>query len=415
MSRSSLIAVLALSALLCACGQPVVTQPTSPPAPTAVSSPPAPTDAPTTAPAPAGALPRPLYLLLSGNVYRLETDGATQTQITYEVPFAQDVLAVIDFAVSPSDSSLVYLVQRAGPPVLVRTDADGANATPFYSSDTAIASNPLFTPDGQFVAVRLVNDPDQAGTIQNGLYLLPIAGGEPQLLVADDPVVNPETPSFAHQPFAFSPDGTRLLTSRFSQQDEQCDLGVVSVPDGTAIPVQVPQPSDPTERQTSCDFGVWSPDGADIYFITSRIGAPPASPAIWRADPATGESFPITPTPGVAPFTFYAAPGVAADGTLLAFTTVADQLPEAFSDTPANLSYTMARIDRASGDVTELRPAVNESPEQMLWDPQGGGAVGLLFPDIGDPGLFWLPADGGEPLLLLGATTNLSSYKWGAP
>jgi Tol biopolymer transport system component len=358
-------------------------------------------------------LPRPLYALRSGQIFRIETDGSTQTQITYEVPFDSDVLAVTEFAVSPADSTLVYTVQRQGPPLLVRADGDGQNAAPLYDNPEAGVANPLFTPDGQFVAVRLFDNADDGVTFPAGLYLLPIAGGEPQLLVADDPIVNPETPAFGHQPLAFSPDGTRLLTSRYSLQLELCDLGVVSVPDGTAIGVQVPPPAD-DERQSTCGFGAWSPDGADIYFVVSRIGAPPASPAIWRADPTTGESFPITPTPGVAPFTFYAAPSVAADGTLLAFTTVADQLPEAFSDTPAGLSYSMARIDRASGELTELRPAVNESPEQMLWDPEGRGAVGLLLPEIGDPGLFWLPADGGEATLLLGATTDLYSYAWGA-
>jgi hypothetical protein len=353
--------------------------------------------------------------LQSGQIFRLERDGATRTQITYEVPFDPAVIAVSEFAVSPADGTLVYVVQRQGSDLLVRSDADGQNPAPIFDSPAASPSHPLFTPDGQFVAVRLWKDPDGEEPFQSGLYLLPVPGGEPQLLVADDPVVNPETPAFGHQPFAFAPDGSRLLTSRFSLQLELCDAAIVSVPDGTTVPVQVPQPADTMDRQSTCGDAIWSPDGADIYFTITRIGAPPASPAIWRADPLTGESFPITPAPGVAPFTFYAAIGASSDGTLLGFTTQADELPAAFSDQPASLSYSMVRIDRASGELRELREAVAETPERVIWHPDGSGAVALFYAPVGDAGLFWLPTNGDEALLLEGATTNLFSYAWGTP
>lgn len=418
--RTALVALLL--ALLAACGPQAAPQPTpQAPAPTpAPAAPPtaAPTDAPapTAAPtdAPGAVLPRPLYVLQSGQIFRLEPDGATRTQITYEVPFRQDALAVTEFAVSPADGSLVYLVQRAGPAVLVRSGPGGEDPAPLYDDPAVSPSAPLFTPDGQFVAVRLVAPfgPDQS--FESGLYLLPLAGGEPQLLVADEVELSAEGLAFGHSPAAFSPDGTRLLTYRLALNVDSCDLAVVSVPDGTAVPVQVP-PVPEGERVTTCGLAAWGPDGSAIYYIPSRIGAGNLNTAIWRASPETGESFPITPQPGGPPLTLYAYPAVAADGTLRAFTAQADALPEPFFDQPPALSYSMAAIDIPTGAARELRAPVDETPGQVLWDAQGRGAVAVLFPAAGAGGLWWLPADGGEAVLLLESATDLSAFSWSTP
>jgi hypothetical protein len=423
----------ALAGLLAGCGQQAATAPTAAPpstaptaAPTAAPTmPPAPTEAPTAAatatPVPeaaptaapgAAVLPRPLYTLLAGQIYRIEADGVARTQITYEVPFRNDVLAVTEFAVSPADSTLVYVVQRAGPSALVRSGPSGEDPAPLFDSDTVLPSQPLFTPDGQSVAVRLTGAEGNP-EFQNGVYLIPVAGGEPQLLVPDEAAPADQSQAFGHQPLAFSPDGARLLTNRYSLTVEQCDLGVVTVADGKAIAIQAP-PAPEGERATTCDGGAWAPDGSAIYFTSSVIGAPAGAPAIWKASPESGESFPITPQPGQAPFTLYTAPAVAPDGSLLAFTAQADALPRGFEEQQPTLAYSMARVNAADGTLAELRPAVAEMPQLVQWDPAGRGAVALLFPEVGDPGLFWLPADGGEATLLLGATTDLSAYRWAA-
>lgn len=428
-SRRSSLFALTLSALLAACAAPSGSQPPTsftptPAPPTAVVYPTArPTTAPTavptaaattapTTPSPApspaagAALPQPLYLLQAGQIFRLEADGATRTQITYEVPFRPDVVAVTEFAVSPADGSLAYVVQRQGTSVLVRSGPGGEEPAPIFDSPAASPSFPLFTPDGEFVAARLVAAEGEE-QFQSGLYLVPVAGGEPQLVAAD------EDGAFGQQPLAFSPDGIRLLTNRFSLAVEQCDLAVVAVDGGATTPLQVPPPAD-GERATTCDSGVWAPDGSAVYFAPLTVGAVPGSPAIWRASPATGESFPLTPQPDAPPFTLYASPGVAPDGSLLAFTAAADALPRGFDEGQAPLAYTMARVDPADGLAAELRPAVEETPQLVQWDREGRGAVALLAPAVGDPGLFWLPADGGEAALLLGATTDLSAYRWAA-
>lgn len=423
---------LALAALLAACGAPVAARPPTAiptPAPAPTAPPPAePTPAPTApaaavgtpapvalpTPAPTGALPQPLYLLLGGQIFRLERDGVTRTQITYEVPFEPGIAAIAGFAVSPADGTLAYVVQRVGPSVLVRAGPDGEGPTPIFDRDGVQASYPVFSPDGALVAARLVALPEGDPSFQSGVYLIPAAGGEPQLLIADDPDAGPETPAFGHQPLAFAPDGSRLLLNRFALFVEQCDLALVAVPGGAVTPIQPPPPL-AGERQTTCDAGVWASDGSAVYVAPIRIGALAGATAIWRVDAETGASQPITPLPDGAPFTLYVSPGAAPDGSLLAFIAQADALPEPFSGEPSNLAYSMARIDPTDGTAVELRPAVEETPLQVVWDGAGRGAAAILYPRDPvsvPPSLYWLPADGGEPILLLQVPTDLMGHAW---
>lgn len=440
--------VLVASALLAACAGPSAVQPTGAPtaptaapseAPAATTAPAPPTEAPaTSAPAtapataastraPAGdaatatplapvagqnVLPQALYLLVAGQIFRLEPDGVTRTQLTYEVPISPDALAVTDFAVSPLGNALVYTVQGAGGQILVRSGPNGEDPAPLLADSGLSANAPVFTPDGQAVAVRLTAPAEGQGG-QSGLYLVPLAGGAPQLLVADGPAGQTDALAYGHEPAAFSPDGSRLLTNRFSLEVDLCDLAVVTLAGAAVVPVEVPQAPD-GERQTTCDAAVWAADGAALYYAPVRIGAPAGATGVWRADAATGESFPLTPQPASPPLTLYAFPGLAPEGALLAFAAQADALPPSFADQPVQLAYSMVRLDPASGLPSELRAPVSEAPGQVLWDPAGRGAVALLFPAIGDPGLWWLPADGGAATLLSGATTDLSSFQWAA-
>lgn len=432
----------ALAGLLVACGAPSASQPTTVPtaAPTAAPTEApttapteaptaAPTEAPTTAPTeppttapteapttePAGALPKPLYLLQNGQIFRIEADGATRTQITYEVPFNPDALAVIDFAVSPADNTLAYIVQRDGPSALLRSGPDGEDPTPLFESETVNVGDPVFSPDGRQIAVRLQGPFDQPDSFQSGLYLIPTEGGEPQLLVADDPIEDPATVSEAAgvAPQAFSPDGSRLLVFRYGLQVDVCDLAVVSLADGAVTKLALPAPP-PMERQTSCSNSVsWAPDGSAAYFTIERIGASGGEPAIWRLDPATGATEPVTPEQQAAPFTLYTNPFAAADGGILALSAEAEALPEPFSDNQPTLSYSVVRVDPATGEAAELRPAEPLEPILVAWDEGGAGAAVLSF-DVatGGSSLFWLTAGEGPALELAAGMGDISLFAW---
>jgi hypothetical protein len=408
---------LALSALLAACGGQAAAPPTAAPTAAATVAPSAtavPTVAPTATLVPAtetpavkSILPRALYVLQDGQIVRIQPDGMTQTQITSEKPFESGALAISAFTVSPSDNSLAYLVQRKGGPLLLRSDPDGKNPTPLFDQAEVTPSDPLFTPDGKSLAVRLATLPETKTSFKSGLYLIPVAGGKPQLLVADEHTADD---GYGHAPLAFSPDGTHLLTNRANLIVDLCDLGVVNVADGVAVPIQVPMPAE-QERTSSCGMGVWSADSAAVYFVAYRVAAAGGNVAIWRADPSTGESTLVTPEQSGPPFTLYSHLGAAADGSLRAMVARASEMPPPFAEPTDPLTYTLARLDLASGALSELRATLDQEPSSVLWAPDGSGAVAMLFSASGQADLFWLPVDG-EPVPLTDKPADRSGLVW---
>jgi hypothetical protein len=440
-----LVLSAALLCLLAACGAPAATIPTTGPAEAPTTAPTeaatavpteaptatpteaatvAPTteatEAPTTAPTAetaAGALPNALYLLRNGQIFRLEADGVTQTQITYEVPFSPEAIAVVDFAVSPVDNTLVYSVQREGPSVLVRSGPNGEDPARIFESETVGVNDPLFTPDGRSIAARLQGPFEEPGSFQSGLYLIPLDGGEPQLLVPDDPIEDPNTISEASGASAqlFSPDGSLLLINRFGLQLETCNLAVVTVPEGVVTPIEAPD-APPMERQSTCSSSPsWAPDGSSVYFTIVRIGAPGGEPAIWRADPATGVSELLTEEQQAAPFTLYFNPSAMPDGQLLALSTEVETLPEPFASEVPDLGYSVVRVDSATGESTELRPAETLNPSLLAWDDAGSGVAVMSFdPVSGRSRLIWLPAGEGETLELIDDASDTSLFIWAA-
>lgn len=147
--RRALILLLALSSLI---GCRPVPQP-------AASSPLASTPTGTAAPTDAVALlPAPLYFVgaNSGQLMRMERDGATVRQVTNE-PSRID-----DFAVSPTDSTLAYTTNNT----LIQSEAFGGNRivkvkgesnTQASGIDSYImrVRRPIFSPDGKQIAFAL--------------------------------------------------------------------------------------------------------------------------------------------------------------------------------------------------------------------------------------------------------------------
>src|SRR5262249_38380353 len=88
-------------------------------------------------------LPHPLYFLGHDNqsiaqIYRLERDGKTQTQLTFEP------VNVDDYDVSLADGNIVYVVNSQ----LIWINADGSNRHILVDGGT----QPVFSPDGKTLA-----------------------------------------------------------------------------------------------------------------------------------------------------------------------------------------------------------------------------------------------------------------------
>src|SRR4051812_9088021 len=75
---------------------------------------------PTAAPAPTGVLlPAPVYLLDGGQIWRMEHDGQTRRQITFE---STDIF---DFDIGATDNALAYVIGEAPERTIVLLDRSG--------------------------------------------------------------------------------------------------------------------------------------------------------------------------------------------------------------------------------------------------------------------------------------------------
>jgi hypothetical protein len=149
-------------------------------------------------------LPQSLYFLGNDSqgisqIYRMERDGKTKTQLTFEP------VNVWDYGVSPTDGSLAYESNNQ----LVLVNADGSNrrvlvdGTP--NPDTRGFYNPVFSPDGQTLAYA-----------HTGLNLYSVSAGVSSLVIADqmnDPGDGHVLPVETYTPESYSPDGTKLLVA----------------------------------------------------------------------------------------------------------------------------------------------------------------------------------------------------------
>src|SRR5262245_44746880 len=91
-------------------------------------------------------LPRSLYYLANGQVFRMEPDGKTQTQLTFEP------VNVLDYDISLHDGSLVYEVNNQ----LILINADGSDRRVLVEGPLRPAERgyyqAVFSPDGQTIA-----------------------------------------------------------------------------------------------------------------------------------------------------------------------------------------------------------------------------------------------------------------------
>ncbi len=420
--RSSVICTLLASlALLSACAGASLSAPTAVPATTAPTAAPSVTELPaatpitTTLPAPSptpeagtALLPAPLYVLAGGQIVRIERDGKTRTQITNESPPVPEALAIVQFDVSPVDGTLVYVIQGAGtPPVLVRTAADGGNRTVLL--DTLSVAAPLIAPDGATMALRVFEDPGQPGMDTPGLYLMPVAGGEPRLILADEPATDPTVAGGdgrGFEPVAWSPDGTKLLVNAFSLSVEICELAIVDVASGGVTYLQTPTP----DLVASCTAAAWSFDSTTVYFSVADPSRLINEPGIWRGDVASGAAtaIPLEPTN-----VLVQAPFDASDRLYAFVAPLPDTNPPLAADLPEypDLSYTMNSGLLAGGAFVPLRSDAYDL-YRALWALDGSGAIIFEISDPVEVRLLWLPTDGG-PAVELYKGLDVYEVRWG--
>ncbi len=309
---------------------------------------------------------------------------------------------IVEFAAS-ADGKLAYIVSDVESDRLVLADARGQARSIRYEQQGHELSNLVFTPDGAALLLRLLNNrapPD----LPSGLYRLPLAGGAPELLQADDPVddpINPARTVSGYRPIAFSPDGARVLVQVFSLFYEDCGFGVMPAAGGEVTRVALP-----AGEAGYCGEEVWSADGDALLFIAGKGESEGGGPRLWRADAATGAAEPLA-----AEGSFARAPHGMAGGAVRYF--IAALVRDA-SGAATGATFGPVELAAPGAAPTELAPPFDARLNLALWAPDGAG-VALEVSDGDDErsSLRWLPI-GGQPRDLPNADAAVTQMAWGS-
>jgi len=234
-------------------------------------------DTPTNAPeASTSLLPHSLYFLGKDNqwisqVYRIESDGKTKTQLTFE-PFNVTV-----YDISMVDGSLAYVASNQ----LLLANADGSDRRVLIDGGTGPdlqgAYHPVFSPDGGTLAYA-----------HNGLNLYSVSTGASNLVIEDqlEDVGNGQLlPIETYAPERYSLDGTKLLLALGHW--EVAPSHAVYDPSTNAL-VRYKEVKD---YIYCCSFHggpVWSPDSSSFYGVASVHDTSYQSGELWRVDAGNG-------------------------------------------------------------------------------------------------------------------------------
>jgi len=321
-------------------------------------------ESPTTAPA--GLLPHSLYFLNNDSagvaqVYRLEADGKTVRQITFEPS------AVGAYDVSQVDGSVAYVANNQ----LLLIDANGADRrvlvdggpvdenNPFVSS----VNEPAFSPDGETIAYW-----------HKGLNLYAVSPEVNNLVlenVVSDPISGAPVPGELYFPQKYSPDGSKLLIT-------------VAIPNSDGISAGIYYPATDSLVRLSgaegarlcCGEQAWSPDGSALFDANASLGF--LSTGLWRVDAASGNVTTLLPSEaGDGNYNFADEPYVAPDGQLYFFFATAPA-PDGFADN-ATLQIVRSAADGVSGR-TVLRPETFETLNEALWAPDASFVITAKAP-----------------------------------
>jgi WD40 repeat protein len=398
----SISVFIMLAVAIAACASPTAVSETQPsisdevatvvamtlPAPTPIVA-----DTPTNAPeASTSLLPRSLYFLGKDNewisqVYRMERDGKTKTQLTFEP------VNVTDYDLSLADGSIAYVASNQ----LLLANADGSNRRVLIdggsSPDLHGFYAPVFSPDGGTLAYA-----------QNGLNLYSVSTGVSNLVIEDQ--LTEPTPDGArlpielYWPVRYSPDGTKLLLALGHW--EVAPSHAVYYPDRN----ELVRHAEVTEYLYCCSFHggpTWSPDSSSFYGVASAHDYAFLQGALWRVDAATGEiTTVVSSREESGMLSLPKEPYLAPDGQLYFFF---GRYSETSGYFDAPILQLVSTLPKGGTDIAVLRDENFRLMEEALWAPdasfvivatlperrwdQGGGIL-ELYPTDGQKEVVWL-------------------------
>ncbi len=345
-----------------------------------------------------GVLPHPLYYETKDShghqqVFRLDTDGHTVTQLTSE---SADV---DDYDVSPIDGSLAYVSNNQ----LLQAKPDGSGRTVLFDGgpmsvnpnggDPAFAqqrvSNPRWSPDGGTLAFG-----------HDGLNFYELASGKMTNVLTNQVETNGGVTTLkeGYSPALYSPDGSKLLLNLLYY--EGSSYAIYDIASKTLTPLKQP------DGGMICCAPIWSADGSTIYTANDLLGY--FDPGLWRFSAADGSGTTLlSGTAADGSNNFAEAPFPLPDGTLQFF--FANQNGMSGAHVPEKLVHSgpdgVANRTPLRLDVFEINGA--------LWKPDGSAVVILQAPDDKtwtSGAAILVPASGAPVTPLVPDATNL---RWG--
>ena len=315
---------------------------------------------------PAGLLPHSLYFMNNDSagiaqVYRLEADGKTLRQITFEPS------AVGAYDVSTVNGRVAYVANNQ----LLLIDANGADRrvlvdggpvdenNPFLSS----VNEPAFSPDGGTIAYW-----------HKGLNLYAVLTAVNSVVLENtvtDPISGALAPGELYFPQNYSPDGTKLLITVAIPNSDGISAGIYHSATDSLVRLTGTEGA-----RICCGEQAWSPDGSALFDANSSLGF--LSTGLWRVDAASGNVTTLLPSEaGGGNYNFADEPYLAPDGQLYFFFATAPA-PDGFADN-APLQVVRSAADGVTGRAV-LRPETFETLNEALWAPDASFVITAKAP-----------------------------------
>ena len=325
-------------------------------------------------------------------VFRLEKDGKTVTQLTFEPS------KVEEFDVSPVDGSIVFLTNHQ----LYLANADGSNRRLIFDAGPQDEVNlfltrvisPVFSPNGQTVAFG-----------HKGLNFYSIASGQTNRVIEDklnDPGQGFIIPEELYWPEMYSADGSKLIITLGYY--EGASTGIYDVNSGTLVRL------DNEQRAIICcsDYSL-STDGSSLYAGSSTFGMFAAG--LWKVDTNTGAvNTLLLGDFDTDPAEVSDNPFIAPDGQLYYFYAAVPNTGDMVNRPP--LQLVRSAPDGVTGR-TVLRPETFNYLNEALWAPDASfviianGSEQVYYG--GKAELYY--TDGQKAMISL--LPNAQSMKWG--